>query len=93
MPFVYILRCADGTLYVGHTSDLTARVKAHNDGTAAAYTAKRGPVRMVYSEEHPSIESAQQRERQVKRWTARKKEALIAGDRQALHVLSRRRKY
>ena len=40
MAFVYILRCADGTFYVGHTTDLTAREKAHNEGTAAAYTAK-----------------------------------------------------
>ena len=49
MFIVYILRCADRTLYVGHTHDLAAREKAHNDGTAAAYTAKRLPVCVVYS--------------------------------------------
>lgn len=93
MPFLYILRCADGTLYVGHTTNLAAREKAHNDGTAAVYTATRGPVRVVYSEEHASLEAARARERQVKGWTAQKKEALIAGDAKALHMLSRRRKY
>lgn len=93
MPILYILRCADGTLYVGHTSNLTAREKAHNEGTAAAYTATRGPVRVVYSEEHSSIDAARRRERQIKGWTVLKKEALIAGDTKGLHTLSRRRKY
>jgi predicted GIY-YIG superfamily endonuclease len=93
MAFVYILRCADGTFYVGHTTDLTAREKAHNEGTAAAYTAKRLPVRVVYSEQHSSIDLAIARERQLKRWTAQKKEALIAGDTRKLHMLSRRRRY
>jgi predicted GIY-YIG superfamily endonuclease len=93
MFFVYIQRCADGTLYVGQTSDLAGREKAHNDGTAASYTAKRLPVRIVYSEPHASAQSAIGRERQLKRWTTQKKEALIAGDTKALHRLSRRRKY
>ena len=93
MPFFYIVRCADGTLYVGHTNNLGARQQAHNDGAAAAYTARRRPVRIVYSEEYESVETAVKRERQIKRWTARKKEALIAGDTKALHTSSRRRKY
>ena len=84
MPFVYLLRCADGTLYVGHTEDLSSREKAHNDGNGASYTATRRPVRMVYAEEHALFKSAMGRERQLKRWTAAKKEALIAGDRNAL---------
>ena len=54
MAFFYILRCVDGTLYVGHTSNLTAREKAHNDGTAAAYTAERRPVRIAYSRSRPT---------------------------------------
>ena len=87
MPRVYILRCADGTLYVGHTEDLAARTALHNAGHGARYTAARRPVRMVYSEEHDSPQSAVKRERQLKGWTVRKKEALIAGDVAALKRL------
>ena len=93
MPFVYIVRCADGTLYVGHTADLAVREKAHNEGTAAAYTAKRRPVRVVYSEEHPTTQAAITRERQLKRWSTKKKEALIAADTKALRILAQRHRY
>ena len=84
MPFTYILRCADDSLYVGHTDDLAAREQLHNEGRAAAYTARRTPVRIVYAEEHLSIESAVAREQQLKRWSAKKKEALVGQDRWAL---------
>lgn len=70
VPFVYILRCADGTLYVGHTGDLSARLLAHNAGAGSAYTAARLPVEMVYAEEHVSLKGARARERQLKGWTA-----------------------
>ena len=66
MPFTYILRCADDTLYVGHTEDLASREQTHNDGRGAAYTAARTPVRMVYAEEHASVASAIAREHQLK---------------------------
>jgi predicted GIY-YIG superfamily endonuclease len=88
--FTYILRCADDTLYVGHTEDLALREQTHNDGKGAKYTAARRPVRMVYGEEHASVESAIARERQLKRWSGEKKEALIRGDRAALDWLSHR---
>jgi predicted GIY-YIG superfamily endonuclease len=90
MAFTYILRCADDTLYVGHTEDLVSREQTHNDGKGAKYTAARRPVRMVYAEEHPSAESAIARERQLKRWSHKKKEALIVGNRAALRALGRR---
>ena len=90
MAFTYILRCADDTLYVGHTENLASREQTHNDGKGAKYTAARRPVRMVYAEEHPSAESAIARERQLKRWSNKKKEALILGDRAALRSLARR---
>ena len=77
MPFVYILECADGTFYVGHTDDLAARQKSHSAGHAAAYTAARRPVAMVYAEEHSSLKDARARERQLKRWTHTKKQALV----------------
>ena len=78
--FVYILRCADGTLYTGSTNDVQARLLKHNEGKGARYTAARGPVQVVYSEEHISRSDAQLREAQIKHWTRAKKEALIAGD-------------
>lgn len=90
MAFTYILRCADDTLYVGHTEDLASRERTHNDGKGAKYTAARRPVRVVYAEEHDSVESAIAREHQLKRWTTKKKEALIRGDHAALRSLSRR---
>jgi len=93
MPFVYLVRCSDQSLYVGHTRDLAAREQTHNEGYGAAYTAKRRPVRMVYAEEYPSELEVLRRERQIKGWTSRKKEALIAGDNASLKSLSKRRRY
>lgn len=75
MPYVYILRCSDGTFYTGHSTDLDSRLKAHNDGVAANYTARRRPVELVYSELARTEIAAVQRERQLKRWSAAKKEA------------------
>ena len=88
MVWVYIARCADDTLYIGHTTDLVAREQAHNDGFGGTYTSARRPVRIVFSESH-SLQSAIARERQLKRWTKAKKEALVAGDRAALKRLFR----
>jgi len=78
--FVYIVRCADQSLYVGQTSDVALRVAKHNDGSGSSYTACRRPVLLQYSEEFATRHEALGRERQIKRWTRRKKEALIAGD-------------
>jgi len=78
--FVYILRCADGTLYTGCAKDPQARAKAHNDGRGARYTSGRRPVSLVYFEESDSLGDALRREHQLKRWSRAKKEALIAGD-------------
>ena len=90
MAFTYILRCADDTLYVWHTEDLAAREQVHNEGRGAVYTAARRPVRMVYAEEHSSVEGAIAREHQLKRWSREKKESQIRGDRTALDWLSHR---
>jgi putative endonuclease len=78
MAFFYILRCADGSFYIGHTTDLVARLDQHQRGEGSTYTSRRRPVAMIYAEEHPSVLHAIQRERQVKGWKRRKKEALIA---------------
>jgi len=91
MPFVYILRCADDTFYVGHSDDIASRVRTHNDGFGSRYTAARLPVRVVYSESCASLQAAVSRERQLKRWSAKKKAALVAGNLANLKSLSKSR--
>ena len=66
MYWVYILRCADGTLYTGITNDLPRRLAAHNAGRGAKYTRGRGPVELVYREACPDKSAALRRERAVK---------------------------
>jgi putative endonuclease len=75
--FVYIVRCADGTLYTGYARDPDAREKVHNNGRGARYTAGRRPVRLVYWESFESIGDALRRERQLKRLRRARKEALL----------------
>ena len=92
VPFyTYILSCADGSYYVGSTQNLQERLSAHNKGSAAQYTALRRPVSLVYSEELHTPEAARSRERQIKKWTRAKKEALISGDKLGLKELSKKR--
>ncbi|MET0240551.1 MAG: TrmH family RNA methyltransferase [Sphingobium sp.] len=78
--WVYILRCADGTYYTGHTDDLERRVAEHHAGTLPGYTHDRRPVELVFSETFTDRIDALERERQVKDWSRKKKEALIRGD-------------
>ena len=75
--FVYVLRCADGTLYTGITTDVGRRCKQHNAGTASRYTRSRRPVRLVYQEPHPDQGSALRREAAIKALSRREKQALI----------------
>jgi predicted GIY-YIG superfamily endonuclease len=77
VQYVYILRCADGSYYVGVADSLGDRVRRQNDGRGAAYTRRRRPVTLVYAEPHLDLASAICRERQLKRWSRRRKEALI----------------
>lgn len=74
----YVLRCADGTLYAGITTDVDARVRAHNEGRGARYTAGRRPVSVVYREACVSRSAALRREYALKRLTRAQKEALVA---------------
>ena len=76
---VYMLRCADGSLYTGWTNDVEARVKAHNAGRAGAkYTRSRRPVTLVYWEDCETKEQAMSREWHIKHMTREEKLALIA---------------
>jgi len=77
--FVYMVRCADGTLYTGLARDPRARVDVHNSGKGAKYTRSRLPVSLVYTEPCESLSAALKRERHLKPWSRAKKEALIAG--------------
>jgi len=77
--YVYIVRCADGTLYTGWTTDVARRVAKHNAGRGAAYTRQRGPVVLVYSETLPDRSAALRREEEIKRRGRRYKELLVRG--------------
>jgi putative endonuclease len=79
MPFMYILRCSDGSFYVGSTRDLERRVSSHNEGEGVKYTARRRPVTLVYHEEFSRIDEAFAREKQVQNWSRAKRIALIEG--------------
>lgn len=76
MHFVYMVRCADGTLYTGYARDLERRTKIHNAGRGAKYTAQRLPVSLVYWELCESRSAALKREYEVKRLARTEKERL-----------------
>ena len=80
-PTVYIVRCADGTLYTGYALDVEQRCAAHNAGRGARYTAGRRPVTVVYSEACETVGEALKREYALKRLTRAEKESLIASAR------------
>ena len=76
MHFVYIVRCADGTLYTGYARDPERRTQIHNTGRGAKYTARRLPVSLVYWELCGSRSAALKREHEVKRLARVEKELL-----------------
>jgi len=75
--YVYIVECADQTLYTGWTTDIERRLKAHNAGKGARYTRERRPVRLVYTEEVPNRRAALKRELKIKRMRRSQKLKLI----------------
>jgi predicted GIY-YIG superfamily endonuclease len=75
--YVYILRCADGTLYTGITKDIERRLEQHNAGTASRYTRCRLPVRLEYQEDQVGQGTALKREVAIKKLTRRQKEMLF----------------
>lgn len=75
---VYLLRCRDGSLYTGITSDLARRLARHRAGMASAYTRARRPLRLVYTERQPSRSAALRREAALKRLSRAAKLALVA---------------
>jgi putative endonuclease len=90
--YIYMLRCADGSYYIGSARrGLDRRVSEHNHGVYAGYTSKRLPVELVWSQHFPDITDAIAVERQIKGWSRAKKEALIRGDYAAMQIFSKRR--
>lgn len=88
--YMYILRCANDTYYTGSTKDLERRLAQHQKGEGANYTKKHFPVKLVYYEEYDRIDHAFNREHQVKKWSQKKKEALINGDFDQLTPLAKK---
>ncbi len=89
MHYVYILRCADGSYYVGSTWSLEKRLEEHNSGVYQGYTSRRLPVELVWSCDFPTEHEAFLTERQLKGWSRAKKEALIRGDLEGVHQIVR----
>jgi len=75
--YVYMVECADRTLYTGWTTNLERRLKTHNAGRGARYTKTRGPVRLVFVEPQPNRRAALKREAQLKRMSRQQKLKLI----------------
>ena len=75
--FVYIVECADGTLYTGYTLDLELRIKTHNAGRGAKYTRGRRPVHLLYTETYATRGEALKREQEIKAKTRAAKLQLI----------------
>ena len=80
MFWVYILRCADGSYYTGHTDDLERRMGQYKAAECTGYIAARLPVELVWSQETITREEALSAERQIKGWSRKKKEAMMRGD-------------
>lgn len=82
MYYFYILRCSDNSLYSGVTNNPERREKEHNasKSKASRYTRSRLPVKLVYTEKFQTLPEAMRREREIKKWTRAKKEALIKED-------------
>lgn len=90
MFWTYMLRCADGSYFLGHTDRLEARVAEHQSGAVPGYTAERLPVELVWSQGFDERQEAFEAERRIKGWSRAKKEALIRGDWAAVQRLAKR---
>ena len=87
--YVYILKCADGSYYTGHTDQIEALLAARQSGLIRGYTYERRPIELVFTEEVGTRDEAFRRERQIKGWSRSKKEAMMANDWERLVRLSR----
>lgn len=90
MAWMYILKCGDGSFYVGSTRNLDLRFMQHQQGMGSRYTSARLPVQLVYYEEYDKVSEAYSREKQVQGWSRRKREALINGSPELLPTLAKK---
>ena len=89
--YIYILLCADDSLYVGVTNNLERRLKEHQSALHEnSYTASRLPVELVYYEVYNGPKAAIAREKQLKKWSRAKKQALINNNEKLLKELSKK---
>lgn len=88
MPYMYILKCCDGSFYTGSAKNLEKRLWQHQNGLGAKHTKKRLPVKLVYCEEYERVDDAFYREKQVQGWSRAKKKALIDGRFDDIHELA-----
>ena len=91
MAWMYILKCADDSYYVGSTTNLDLRLGQHQSGKGSRYTSGRLPVELVYGEEYDRVSDAYAREKQVQNWSRAKREALINSDLEALPPLAKKK--
>jgi putative endonuclease len=84
MPFVYMLRCADGSLYIGSTRDLDQRLAEHRAGQGAAYTRRRLPVELYWAGEYDRIDEAFAWEKRLQGWSHAKRVAFAEGGLEAV---------
>jgi len=80
MFWVYILECADGSYYTGHTDHLEKRMGQYHAGECDGYVAARRPVKLIWSQECATRHEALSAEQQIKGWSRKKKEAMMQGD-------------
>ena len=88
--YIYILLCSDNSYYIGVTNNIRVRLEQHQNGVhSKSYTYNKRPVELIYSEEYIDIKQAIEREKQLKKWSRAKKEALIKNNIQVLINLSK----
>jgi predicted GIY-YIG superfamily endonuclease len=88
--YVYILKCSDASYYVGHTDDIDRRIAEHHSNEFPCYTSTRLPVEVMLVQSFGSRDEAFIAERQIKKWSRQKKEALIKGDFTKISLLSKK---
>lgn len=91
MPWVYLLRCSDGSYYAGSTRSLQTRLYQHQQGVGASYTRSRRPVELVWAHETEHVGEAFALEKQIQGWSRAKRQALIDGRYEDLPGLARGR--
>jgi putative endonuclease len=90
--YLYMLKCSDGSYYVGSTRNLDARMSQHDAGNGSAYTSARMPVELVFAAEFDSVREAWEMERRVHGWSRAKRQALITSDWNQIRRLASRAK-